>query len=107
MTRALNVLGLCRCGAVAQDNQTSPCSASLGTVHRVFQTGPGSQHWAAMLEQLTVLVGPCGLTMRVAVGPWTSVVVVAWVASCLPYPLSKSGSQYSLASTRGSMGLGA
>lgn len=93
---------------MAQGSLTSPCSASLGTVHRVFQTGPGSQPWAAMLEHLTVLVGPCGLTVRVAVGPWTSVGVgVAWVASCLPYPLSKSGSQYPLASTGGSMGLGA
>lgn len=45
--------------------------------------------------------------MRVAVGPWTLVVVAAaWVASCLLYPLSKSGSQYSLASTGGSVGLG-
>lgn len=104
MTRALNVMEPCHCRAMAQGNLISPCSASLGIVHRVFQTGPGSQHWAAMLEQLTVLVGPCGLTMRVAVGPWT--LVAAWVASCLLCPLSKSGSQYSLASTGGSVGLG-
>lgn len=68
---------------MAQGNLISPCSASLGIVHRVFQTGPGSQHWAAMLEQLTVLVGPCGLTMKVALGPWTLVVVVAAWGSLL------------------------
>lgn len=40
---------------------TSPCSIEC------YQTGPGSQHWSTMLEQLTVLLGPYGLAMRVAV----------------------------------------